>query len=322
MAVPTNTVKTTNTKGLREDLSDVISRIDPTEVPFTANIGTGSCKAIRTEWQIQNLAAADADNAEVEGADATNDSHTPTARVGNIVQLSDKVAQVSTTQEAVDKAGRDSEMAYQLVLKGLELRRDIEKRLVGPYASQVGDGDTIPGKCGGFEAWLTTNVSRGTGGANGGYSAGTGLVAAPTNGTLRTFTETQLADVHQSCYTNGGRPTMLSLPPALKRKFSTFAGIAAQRVDNTKAQQVTIIGGADVYVGDFGTLTATVNIFQSARSALLIDPKMAKKRNLVKMKQEPLAKIGHSERKMISEQYTLEVTNEAAHGVVADAQAA
>lgn len=322
MPVPTNTYQTTSAKGLREDLSDVISRIDPTEVPFQSNIGAGSCKAIRTEWQIQNLAAANADNAEVEGADASNDASQPTTRVGNIVQISDKVAQVSTTLEAVDKAGRDSEMAYQLVLKGLELRRDIEKRLVGNYASQVGDGDTVPGKCAGLEAWLTSNVSRGTGGANGGYGAGTGLVAAATDGTLRGFTEPLLGDVHQSCYTNGGRPSMLMLPPGLKRKFSTFAGIAAQRVDNTKAQQVSIIGGADVYVGDFGTLTTTVNIFMSTRSALLIDTKMAKKRTLVKMKQDPLAKTGHSERKMISEQYTLEVTNEAAHGVVADIQAA
>lgn len=321
MATPSNTFTTASAKGIREDLSDVISRIDPTEVPFQANIGKGTCKSTRFDWQIQSLTAADADNANLEGDDATTDAATATSRVWNYTQISDKVARVSGTLDAVDKAGRDSELSYQVLLKGLEIRRDMEKRLVGNYAS-VASAATVAGKTAGFEAWLTTNDSRGATATQGGFNSGTGLVAAASNGTLRQWTESMLADVHQAAYTAGGRPTMLMVPPALKRRFSAFAGVAQLRKEAAGEKQATIIGGADVYVGDFGSLTTTTNLFMSTRSALLVDPKMAKVRYLRPMKNVELAKTGDSERRQILVEYGLEVSNEAAHGVVADIQAA
>jgi hypothetical protein len=320
MAQPTNTFDGYTAKGIREDLSDVIYRIDPTEVPFTSNIGRAKATAKKHEWQTQALASATNANAVIEGDDATTDAATPTVRVANYTQISDKVAQVTGTLEAVDKAGRDSEMEYQVLLKGLELRRDVEIQMTTNKASVVG-GPTTAAQSAGFESWLTSNVSRGTTGANGGFSQTTQLVAAPTDDTSgRSWTEQFLKDVQRSCFNNGGRPKLLMMGSRQKQVFSSFTGIADIRKDAPGDSLATIIGGADVYVGDFGKLTAVPNIFMRVRSALLIDPKMVKMALLRPMKNWELAKTGDTTRRQILIEYTLEVCNEAAHGVVADLQ--
>ena len=215
------------------------------------------------------------------------------------------------------KAGRDSEMEYQVLLKGLELRRDVEKQMLSNKASVTGNSSTAS-QSAGIESWLTTNVSRGATGANGGFSGGT--VAAPTDGTQRAFTEALLKTVHQSTFTAGGKPSMLFMHPTQKTVFSGFAGIAVNRINQSSAtkDQVTIIGGADTYVGDFGNLTAVVSIFMRNRIAILVDPKMAKLSSLRPMKNWELAKTGDSLKRQILQEYTLEVSNEAAHGIVAD----
>src|SRR6266436_2669875 len=121
MALPSQTFSTYAAIGNREDLSDVIYRIDPTDTPFMTAIEREKADAVNHEWQTQALAAADTSNAQLEGDDATTNATTPTVRLGNICQISDKVARVTGTQQAVDHAGRDDELAYQEMLKGLEL---------------------------------------------------------------------------------------------------------------------------------------------------------------------------------------------------------
>src|SRR5262245_28787931 len=113
---PGNTYKTQGTGkaiGQREDLSDVIERIDPTEVPFWSNVNKTGCKAVQTDWQVQELIAPDNSNEQNEGFDATFAAAKPTDRFNNVCQLLAKTGVVSDTLDAVDKAGRDSETAYQ-----------------------------------------------------------------------------------------------------------------------------------------------------------------------------------------------------------------
>jgi hypothetical protein len=64
-------------------------------------------------------------------------------RLGNICQISYKVAQVSGTAQAVDHAGRDNELAYQEMLKGLELKRDMEFNLVGTNQAKNTGSTTV-----------------------------------------------------------------------------------------------------------------------------------------------------------------------------------
>jgi hypothetical protein len=314
MAQPSNTYDSYDLVGVREDLSNVISRIDPTEVPFQSNIGKMSVSNTYFEWQTQALAAADADNAHIDGDDTANQAPTATVRVGGRTQIFKKSFGVSGTADAVNSAGRAKESAYQALLKGLELRRDIEARLVANKASVTGNS-TSARQTAGIQAWLETNTSRGTSGADGGFSSGN--VSAATDGTTRAFTETLLKTVNLSVYTAGGKASMLMMGPAQKTVFSGFAGLAQTRV-NDPSGQTMIIGGADKYVSDFGTLTTTVNLFQDARSALLVDPSRAKVATLRPMKREKLAKTGDSEKYQIVCELGLMVENEAAHGIVAD----
>lgn len=316
MAQPTNVFSSYAAKGIREDLSGIISRIDPTEVPFTSNIGKTKASQQFHEWQTQALAAAVDTNAAIDGDDATLQAAVPTVRIGNRTQISTKVAGVTGRLDAVNKAGRDSEMAYQTLLKGLELRRDVEKQMLSNKASVAGN-DTTASQSAGFESFLVTNVNRGVGGASGGFSGST--VSAPTDGTTRAFAESMIKDVQQKAFTAGGKPSMLLLGPSQKAAFSAFSGIAVNRIDNgASTGQVRIVGGADVYVGDFGQLTVTPCIFQRNRSALLVDPKMVSQAILRPLTEYELAKTGDSTKKQLLIEYTLEVKNEAAHGIVAD----
>ena len=314
MAQPTNLYDSYDNVGVREDLSNIISRIDPTDVPFQSNIGKMSVSNTFFEHQTQALASADADNKHIDGDDSALTSPTATVRVGGRTQIFKKAFGISATAEAVDRAGRAKEAAYQSLLKGLEMRRDMEKRFVGNYASVTGNSSTAR-ETAGVQAWLTSNVSRGSSGSSGGYSSGN--VTAATNGTQRTYTETLLKTVNQSVYESGGKATMLMMGPTQKAVFSGFSGLANTRV-NDPSGQTTIIGGADRYVSDFGTLTTTVDLFMDARSAVLVDPSKAKVATLRPMKQEKLAKSGDSEKFHIVCEVGLMVENEAAHGVVAD----
>lgn len=314
MAVPTGTTQTYQAVGRREDLTDMIYDLTPTETPFMTAIGRGTAKNTNHEWQTDALAAASGTNAVIEGDDATNDTMDPTVRLGNYTQLSDKVVQVASSQEASNNAGRGSEMGYQRMKRSKELKRDMETRLTGNYASVAGAAGTARG-CAGYEAWIQTNDSRGAGGANTAFSGG--IQAAATDGTQRVFTETMLKDVLSLCFDNGGEPTEIHVGSFNKRQVSGFVGIADQ-IRDTGSKRATIIGAADVYVGDWHTLAVKANRFSRSRSALVVDPDMFKLCYYQPFKKEALAKTGHSEREMISVEFTLEACNEKSSGIVAD----
>src|SRR5690349_16161012 len=146
MSLPTNTFATYEAIGNREDLSDVIYRIDPTDTPFLSGIDKTKATAVNHEWQTQALAAAVSSNQQFEGDDVTADAATPTVRLGNICEIARKSPRVTGTQQAVEHAGRDNEMAYQEMLKGLELKRDMETTLAGTNQAKVTGADATPRK--------------------------------------------------------------------------------------------------------------------------------------------------------------------------------
>ncbi|HWA60865.1 MAG TPA: DUF5309 domain-containing protein [Caulobacteraceae bacterium] len=316
MAAPTNTATTLVSAGNREDLEDVIWRVAPEETPFSANIGKAKATGIYHEWQTESLASPDATNAQLEGDDiASLDAPNLTSRLGNYNQIFRKTAGVSRTQEIVDKAGRESELDRQKVLKGIELRRDAEKRFIGNFASNAESGST-PRRTGGLLAFLTSNASRGAGGSGGGFSGG--VVAAATNGTQRTFTEALVKGVLATCFNNGGRPTQAYMGSTHKQAFSAFTGIAEIRRDAPGQAMATIIGAADIYVSDFGNLALIPHAYGLTRDCVLVDPDMAAIATLDGIKTTPLGKSGDADKVMITMEKCLVVKNEKAHGVIAD----
>ncbi len=318
MTAPTNTVTTAVSFGNREDLEDVIYRVAPEETPFISNIGKTNATAILHEWQTESLATPNASNANLEGDDvASLDAGNLTSRVNNYAQIFRKTFGVSRTQEIVDKAGRASEINRQKVLKGIELRRDMEARFIGNFASKPQDGSGSPARTSaGALAWLTSNTSVGASGANGGWSSN--IVSAATNGTQRTFTETLVKAVLSTAFSNGGRPTQAYMGPTQKQAFSAFTGIADIRSEVTAGKMATIYGAADVYVSDFGSLTLIPHPYGLTRDVLLADPEYFAVGVLDGTKSKQLSDTGDSTKYMMTNESTLICRNEKAHAVIRD----
>ena len=194
MAQPTNLYDTYDTKGIREDLVDVIYNISPEDTPILSAIPRAVATSTSHEWQTDALADPAA-NAVIEGDDATIDAMSATVRVKNYTQIQDKVIAVSGTQSSVDAAGRADEMAYQMAKKSKELKKDMEFAVVEENVSVVGSA-TAAREIGSLSTWIKTNGDAGsTGALSTGFNASTGLTAAPTSGTDRDLTEAILKTV-------------------------------------------------------------------------------------------------------------------------------
>lgn len=313
MTVPSNTQQTFATVGNREDLEGKIYKIAANKTPFTSNIGKDTAKSNYHEWQTFGLRAPAA-NAHVQGDTTAATAVKVTTRVGNRTQIFKEVGAVSGTQEAMDHAGVSSELAWQKIQKGEELATDIELRMLGNYASVTGDASTATESAGAL-AWLSSNVSRGSGGSSGGFSAGN--VVAATNGTQRAFSETLLKAVLASAFSNGARPSQAYMGATHKQAFSAMTGIADIRKDAGKGQ-ATIVGAADIYVGDFGEITAVPVQYGLTRDVLLVDPEYWAVGTLRPMKSEMLAKVGDSQAFHIVAEKTLICRNEKANAVISD----
>jgi hypothetical protein len=321
MAQPTNTFDTYDAVGNREDLQDKIYMVSPEKTPVMSAGRRFKATAKFHEWQRDTLAAPNKDNAVVEGDERSGTALVATNRVGNYMQLFDKVAVVTSTQRSTKSAGRSDEMKYQIAEKAIpELKRDIEAMLISNNVAVAGDSTTAR-KSAGLGRMIYTNISHGASGATPAHTSGA-ATAALTAGTARAFAESQLKTVLQSIATNSGeQPSMVSVTPSHKAGFSAFTGIAVNRFQVQKGKQGVIVGGADVYVGDFGELTIVPNYVQATANsgtALILNPEYYGVAFLQGFKTEPLAKTGHTDKEMVSAEVCTVVTSEAALGKVAD----
>jgi hypothetical protein len=318
MATPTGTYlvhDTSSTRGgLREDLTDMIYNISPTDTPLMSTLAKSKATAVYHEWQTDSLAAATTANALLEGDDAAATTASPTYRLGNYTQIVGKTIQVSGTLEAVDKAGRKSEKAYQLAKASSEIKRDIETILFANQGKAAGSSSTAR-KMGTMLSWLKSNTSFD---ATSGADPTTSGTSTRTDGNTRTFTEDILKEIIREAYINGGNPKVCYVPPVGKQKLSTFAGIAAQRYQAPSDAPTTIIGAADVYLSDFGSISVVPDRFMRTRDAIVVDPEYAALAYLRPFQTIELAKTGDSEKTQLLAELTLEMRNEAAHGIAAD----
>ena len=304
--------------GQREDLSDVIERIDPTETPLFANANKTGCKAIQTDWQVQELQAADNTNKQAEGFDATFQVLKPTDRLANICQILAKTGVVSDTLDAVDKAGRAQETAYQKLLKALEIRRDLEAVLLGTGIKALTDPRSM--SC--LKSWISNSVmGAGAGAAPAGDGSNVG-----TTGTLHAVSETVVADAHELAYEDGGKPTLLFNSPKVKRQFSKIGatagntGAAVNQLTMSAPRDATVIGSVGWYLTDFGMLELIIDIFMSNDWQLLLDKRHIDICTLPgrSFKQSDLAKTGSNKKFMVEWEGTLRINAPKAHAAVRD----
>lgn len=325
MSVITNQLNTYDIKGIREELSNVIYNISPTETPFMSNAGRASADAVFTEWQIDSLAAPDGNNAQLEGDDiATFQTQGVTSRIGNYCQISRKTALVGGTTEAVKKAGRASEMAYQLSKRSAEIKRDMETILLSNQAAVAGATATAR-KTGSVLAFLVSNVkgtaaagALGAGGANPPALTAGAPTTARTDGTQAAISEANLKLVMQACWTAGGTPDTVMCGATNKVNISAFAGVATKTFYQSAVKTTAIIGAADVYVSDFGTFSIVPNRFQRSRDVFVLDFDYWKIAYLRGFRTIPLAKTGDAEKRLLLVEYALQSNNEGASGVLVD----
>lgn len=323
MAVITNTFTTqAPPKGNREELSDVVSRITPEDTPIYSMISKESAKSIFPEWEVDTLAAPAA-NAQLEGDQYTFAAIAPVTRMGNYTQIMRKDWVVSNTQEAVDNAGDAEKIKEVRAKRGVEIRKDTELAIVSNTAS-VGGATRI---LGGLPSWLTTNVSRGAAGANGGYNTGTKLTVAATNGTQRAFTKTLLDATMQAAYTAGANVKYVVGSPYIKSVFVTFmsdTNVAAFRMAATPDGKRTIVATADYYDGPFGRVAFVPNRVMAnsagvARNVFLLDDDILSMKTLRKIQDDKNVTTNADSRAgVIIGEHTLKVSNEAGLGVIAD----
>lgn len=311
MALETNAFTTYSAIGNREDLSDEIFNIDPTSTPWVSGVEKVKATAVNHEWQTQALAAAAA-NAQLEGDAFSADTTTPTVRLGNIAQISRKIPRVTGTQQAVDHAGRDDEMSYQEMLKGKELKRDIEKVAIGTNQAKVTGESTTARKTASVLSWLKTNTSEGTGGVDPTAADGT---STRTDGTVRAFTESLLKTQLAAIFNAGGEPDTIMVGPFNKQVFSTFTGRATPTED-TKARK--IVAAVDFYDSDFGKLKVVPNRFSRERDVFVLQMDMWAMAYIRKFESVAIAKTGDSESRALITEWAVEARNEKASGGVFD----
>ncbi len=307
MAVPTNTVQTYAQVGIREDLSDIIYDISPMDTYFFSNADRLTAKNTRHEWQTDALTAPNGDNAYIEGDDFSAQAYTATTRIANICQISRKDVIVSRTSNKVNTAGRKQELAYQLVRKGKELKRDIETACVQNKAATVGAAASARVSAS-VETWIHSGAHvKGTSQTTASTTAPVAGLASTigVDGTAEAFTEVELKAALQQAWSAGGETDVILLGPTLKSKLDQFTGIATRFRNVAAGQQADIVGAADVYVSDFGSHKVVLSRYMRASVVLCLDMEMWGIAWLDPIQMQDIAKSGDSEKRLIVGEWTV-----------------
>ena len=319
---------------VREDFSNAIYNIDPTATPFMTGCAKGSAKNTLFEWQTDDLHAVNPANAAIDGADAGTDESEASVRVRNTAQISTKVIRVSGRSDAVDKAGRRAELAYQLSKSAKSLKRDMESIITSPTQGAVAGSGVLASETAGLNAWVQSNrvAMDGTAGddtqATPMGAAGPGDVVLA--GTPAALTETALRNVIREIYDAGGDAGTIMVSPTNKQNISQYLFTSSARVATlfrdtagSGTGQATATGAVDIYVSDFGALKIVPNRFlgHSGSAAddehvYVLDMSMWEVCYLRSFRTLKLARTGDAENRELLVDYGLKSRNEAASGVV------
>jgi hypothetical protein len=319
MALPTNTyTRYSAGTNVREDLIDKITNTSPEETPVISSFGHDTAENTYHEWQRDTLRAANKDNAALDGDDAAGSSKTAPGRVANYCQIFQDTIVVSGRAEVVKKAGMKSAMAYFKGKAYKELQRDMEAALLSANAAVAGAAGTAP-KAGGLGVLIYTNALHNGAGATAAHTSGAPTTAV-TAGTNRTFTEALLKTAAQSTFNAVAKvPPMIVMSASHKQTFSGFAGIAVNRFQVGKKEQGRIVGGADVYMSDFGEMEIVPHYLLSGATTVYgLDPQYGDAVYLRGFSSTPLGKTGDSVKEQVIVDATFRLTSEVNQFKIAD----
>lgn len=310
-----NTFDSYDAKGIREDLQDIIYDISPEETPFYTKCKKLTASNTLHEWQTDALRSSAA-NAHVEGDETAFEARSATVRLGNYTQIFKNAVIIPDTDSGLKKAGRASEIAYQMLKVAKEQKLDIEKALFDNQAKAAGNSSTAR-RLAGAPAWMKTNISKGSGSAADPTGDGTD---ARTDGTQADFTQARFDDVMQQIWESGGKPNTVYLSAYQMNEALGFEGMNNQRstigasVGGTNA----IINAVDVYVTPWGTVTFVPSRENRSRDVFIMQDDMWAVGILRPTKNVELAKTGDATKRQIVTELTLICSNEKASGGVFD----
>jgi len=317
MAQPTNTFDSYDMTGLREDLSDVIYDVSPSETPFYSACAKAKATNTYHEWQTDALRAS-ADNAHIEGDDTAAEARTATSRLGNYTQIFKNAVTISGTDDGLNKAGRAKEMAYQILKVAKEQKLDIEKALFANNARVAGNSTTAR-ELAGAPAWMITNTVFGAN--EGADPTGDGTDARTDETTAVTaFSQTKFDTVMQSIWEQGGKPDVCYLSAFQMNKALGFTGMNNQRstIGASVGGTNSVVNAMDVYVTPWGTVEFTPTRENRSRDVFIFQSDMWKVGVLRPTKNTELAKTGDSMKRQVITELTLVCANEKASGGIFD----
>jgi hypothetical protein len=295
------TYQTFQQVGLKENISDIITNLTPTKTPFQSNIGTEKVHNVLFQWQEDSLRTANA-NAQVEGADASFITATPTVMRNNVTQILTEAVVVSDTADTVTTYGRAKEMAYQMRKSASQVKRDLELSLIGSAQTLVAGNSTT--------ARQMASAQQQVAAANLTYA-----------GAATPLSEALLLTNLQACFTSGAEPTRVQVTPSnsvIVAGFAQAAGryrtIPGEKVGETSG----IVNVVNFYVSPFGEVKIEINRFIKASNTLVYDPKQWSKMILRPWTREALAKTGDASKQMIVSEQSLKHKNFAASGFILD----
>jgi hypothetical protein len=243
-------------------------------------------------------------NAALEGADKPNARFTNRSRCGNYTQIFTATVEVSGTDMAASQLGLADEMDYQKQERLRELIRDLENTVVNggePTSNPEGSG-SVRRSMKGVIQHLSTNVFH-TG--DSGFPTGTGLDEDKINYVLRQIWES-----------SNGNVDLIVVGGFQKRKINSFS--ANSRTYG--ANDTTFTDMISIYESDFGVCRIVTTRWMPQDAALLLDSSRINVLPLAgrNFHFKPLASGGDYECGELIGEYTVELKNEAAHGLIRD----
>lgn len=304
------------TGGNREDLSDIVWDASPAETPLLSAMKKTKATGINHGW-VQDSTAAGAQNANIEGNDASPGTYADRVRFENYTQIQVDHAVVTGTQEKVLKAGVKSEMAHQVGKRMVEQKKDIETAIIGLSNPKVAGDDSTAREMGSLDTYLANGVAGDEfAAATSDNPTGDGTDAPNKGGTDRALSDTILNACLENLYTNSSGTNIMCVVPAKQKSvISTFTASSTRYVTTDDKKLVASI---DVYDGDFHTVKIVPSRQCIAGSAFLVDPEYLALAELRPMAASDLATLGDSLRKQIVWEGTLEVCDPNAHTHIFD----
>lgn len=296
--------------GSRFRIGDQVQVEGSEELLFVTAVSGNSLTVVRgyagttPENLVDNAVLNILGNAALEGADKPNARFTNRVRCGNYTQIFTAAVEVSGSDMAASHLGLADEMDYLKQERLREMVRDLENTVLNggqPAADPQGSG-TVRRTMKGIIQHLSTNLFH-TGDT--GFPSGDDLDEAKINYVLRKIWEN-----------SSGNVDLIVVGGFQKRKINAFCSDSrSYGANDTKFTDMV-----GVYESDFGICRIVTTRYVPQDAVLFLDSSRISVLPLSgrSFHFKPLASSGDYECGELIGEYTLELKNEAAHGLIRD----